>query len=123
MTAADLLATEGGHHFQHGWHIGWAWSAGVDAVYIDLLSEHRMTSMDARRVFPDGSVEPLDTPHEMRRVGDTREEDERLEREYIEHNRYAYASLRDRGLLPEFGENVGSQDLNEYLRSGNEDRH
>lgn len=122
LTPGDLLATENGHHFHRGWHIGWAWNPGDAAVYLDFLSEHRMTSMDACRVFPDGSVESLDTPYEMRRVGDTPEEDERLEREYVEHNRRAYASLRDRGLLPEVGENLGSQDINEYLRSGNDDR-
>lgn len=121
LTPADLLATENGHHYHHGWHIGWTWSAGGDGVYLDFLSEHRMTSMHARRVFPDGSVERLDTPDEMRRVGDTPEEDERLQREYFEHNRRAYASLRERGLLPEFGANTVSQDINEYLRSGNAD--
>ncbi|MGO1945029.1 MAG: hypothetical protein ACTH1Z_11595 [Ancrocorticia sp.] len=118
LTVEDLLAVENGHHFHRGWHIGWAWSTDAESEYVDILSEHRMPGMYAIRVFPDGSHEDLDTPGMYRVVGNTPDEDERLDREFLESNTRAYASLRDRGLLPAFGENIGSQDMNEYLRSG-----
>ncbi len=120
LTTVDLLAVETGHHFYRGWHIGWVWGTDGDSVCLDFLSEHRMTSMSARRVFPDGTERNLETPREFCRVGDTSEEQERLEREYFEHNRRAYAALRDRGLLPQLGANIGSQEISEYLRSSPE---
>ena len=121
LTAEDLISVENGHHFHHGWHIGWAWSTDADGRRcLDILSEHRMTSMSAQRIFSDGSAEDLGVPREFRRAGDTPEEDERLEREYFEHNRQAYAALRMSDLLPPLGASLGSQDINEYLRSGME---
>lgn len=121
LTASDLISVENGHHFHRGWHIGWVWNTDADGRRcLDILSEHRMTNMSARRFFSDGSSEYLQVPWEFRRVGDTPEEDERLKREYFEHNQQAYAVLRKSGLLPPLGANLGSQDINEYLRSGME---
>ena len=119
ITVRELLAQANGHHFFQGWHIGWVWGVGEDGrTFLDLLSEHRMAGMGAARYFADGTSEPRDTPQEFRLVGKTPEEDAELERAYFDHNRAAHASLRERGLLPPHGANLGSQEINEFLRSG-----
>jgi hypothetical protein len=119
LPEADLLGVDNGHHFHHGWHIGWVW--GTDAergTFLDVLSEHRHPGMSAARFFADGSIEHIDLPTTMRLVGKTPAEDARLEREFIEHNRRSYEDLRQRGLLPPRGANLTSQEINEYLTSG-----
>ena len=118
VSREQLLAEDGGHAFGHGWHVGWAW--GRDAargIYLDHLWEHRMAGMSAARWWQDGERESITTPAEMRLVSPDPEEDARRERDYVEHNRRAYAELRERGLLPPAGRNLGSQDVNEYLRT------
>lgn len=120
LTVQDLLAEENGHHFYKGWHVAWKWGADDEAQHIDILFEHRMAGMGAKRVFSNGSEEHIETPSTMRRVGETPEEDERLELEYLEYNRRTYAALREAGLLPPLGENLMSQEINEYLTSGGE---
>lgn len=122
LTTADLVAVANGHHFHRGWHIGWTWSNDPENEYIDILSEHRLTDMTARRIFPDGAERYLETPHGFRLAGGTPEEDRRLERECLDHNSHAYAALRESGLLPAFGTNLGSQDMNEFLSNGDESR-
>lgn len=59
--------------------------------------------------------EPIATPASMRVVSPDPAEDAELERQFFEKNRAAHADLRDRGLLPPEGQNVRSQDINEYL--------
>lgn len=116
LDAAQVAARQRGHSFHRGMHIGWAW--GEDErrrPYLDFLSEHRHPGMQALRYFPDGRTEPIATPASMRRVSPDPAEDAELERQFLEKNRAAYADLRDRGLLPPEGQNIGSQDINEYL--------
>ncbi|WP_125106689.1 hypothetical protein [Gulosibacter massiliensis] len=119
LSVSDLIAVENGHHFHRGWHIGWMWGSDeVDGCHLDFLSEHRMAGISVARVAPNGSRTWIAAPKEMRRLGATPEEDDRLESEYLEHNRRAYADLRRRGLLPPFGANIGSQVINEVLQTG-----
>lgn len=119
ITVSEILSRENGHHFFQGWHIGWAWGVREDGrPFLDFLSEHRMAGLSAERYFADGTSDPVETPSEFRLVGDTPDEDARLEQEYFERNRAAYANLRERGLLPPSGANLGSQNVNEFLRSG-----
>jgi hypothetical protein len=119
VTVADVIAQDMGHAFHHGMHLGWAWGQDdTGAVYLDFLSEHRMTDMAALRFFADGSFERIETPWTFRRIADDPEEDKELKRQYAERNARIYADLRARGLLPPLGENLGSQDMNEILRSG-----
>lgn len=116
---ADVAGQERGHSFQRGMHIGWAWGEDEHGrLYLDFLSEHRHPGMHAERYFTDGRTEPIATPASMRAVSADPAEDAEIEREFLESNRAAYADLRDRGLLPPEGENVGSQDINEYLLKG-----
>lgn len=122
VSSERLLAEMGGHAFGGGVHIGWAW--GVDpsrGTYLDFLWEHRMAGITASRFWQDGAREGIPTPAEFRIVWPDPEEDARSEREYIERNRRAYDDLRERGLLPALGQNVGSQDINEYLRTRESD--
>ena len=119
VDAADVAGQERGHSFHQGMHIGWAWGEDERGrPYLDFLSEHRHPGMQAERYFTDGRTEPIATPASMRAVSPDPAEDAEIEREFFESNRAAYADLRDRGLLPPEGENVGSQDINEYLLQG-----
>ena len=119
VNAADVAGQERGHSFHRGMHIGWAW--GVDErgrSYLDFLSEHRHPGMQAARYFTDGGAEPIATPASARIVSPDPAEDAQLERDFVASNRAAYAELRARGLLPPQGENIFSQDINEYLLTG-----
>lgn len=118
-----LLAEAGGHAFSGGVHIGWAWGLDVSGgVYLDFLWEHRMAGISADRFWQNEERERIPAPAEFRRSSPDPDEDAQLEREYVEYNQRSYADLRERGLLPPAGHNVGSQDINEYLRTrGNDD--
>lgn len=119
VDAADVADQERGHSFHQGMHIGWAWGEDERSrTYLDFLSKHRHPGMQAQRYFADGRTEPIAVPASMRAVSSDPAEDAEIEREFFESNRAAYADLRDRGLLPPGGENVGSQDINEYLLKG-----
>ncbi len=119
MGAADVAGQERGHGFHHGMHISWAW--GDDdrgQPYLDFLSEHPHPGMHAARYFTDGRTEPIAIPASARVVSPDPVEDAEIERAFFESNRAAYEDLRDRGLLPPEGQNIGSQDINEYLLKG-----
>jgi uracil-DNA glycosylase len=119
VDAADVAGQERGHSFHQGMHIGWAWGEDERGrLYLDFLSEHRHPGMHAERFYSDGSTEPIRTPASMRAVSPDPAEDAELERKFFEDNQAAYADLRIRGLLPPEGENIGSQEINEYLLKG-----
>jgi hypothetical protein len=59
----------------------------------------------------------------MRAASPDPAEDAEIQRDFFESNSAAYADLRDRGLLPPKGENLGSQDINEYLLKGDSPTH
>ncbi len=119
VNSVDVAGGERGHSFHRGMHIGWAWCEDERGEpYLEFLSEHRHPGMQANRYFTDGRTERISTPASMRAVSADPAEDGELERQFFEGNRVAYADLRDRGLLPPESENVGSQDINEYLLTG-----
>ena len=99
-------------------HIGWAWGEADGNWYLDFLAEHRMMGMLATRLFADGSLENLGTPRTFLPVTGDPEKDKLAEIKFYKHNRQTYKFLRDRGLLPPIGQNIGSQDMNEVLVSG-----
>lgn len=114
----DLVEQPNGHSFHRGMHIGWVWGEDEHGSFLEFLSEHRMSDMQAERFRLDGSREPIETPASMRMVSPDPDEDAAQERQFAARNRAAYADLRRRGLLPPFGENVPSQDVNAFLRTG-----
>lgn len=119
VTADVLVAVDNGHSFHRGMHIAWTW--GTDergGVFLDFLSEHRHPGMSAARFFPNGRTESLPTPASMHQVTGDAEKDAEIEKRFFERNRAAYAWLRARGLLPPEGQNLGSQDINEFLLKG-----
>ncbi len=119
VDAADVAGQQRGHSFHRGMHIGWAWGDdGRGRAYLLFLSEHRLTSMRAVRYFTDGRTEVIPTPGSSRLASSDPAEDARMEREFNERNRAAYAELRGLGLLPPEGDNVFSQEINEYLLAG-----
>jgi uracil-DNA glycosylase len=119
VSASDVAGQERGHSFHRGMHIGWAWGEDENGrSYLDFLSEHPHPGMQAGRYFTDGRTEPIATPASMRAVSSDPAEDAEMEREFFKSNRTAYMDLRDRGLLPSEGENIGSQEINEHLLKG-----
>lgn len=119
MTEAEMAAEDNGHAFRHGMHLGWVWGRDeTGRVYLDFLSEHRMSGMGAERYFADGTSEAIEVPREGYRVTGDPGKDAESEQRYIEQNQRVYAELRERGLLPPAGANLPSQDINEFLRSG-----
>jgi hypothetical protein len=123
VNAADVAGQERGHSFHRGMHVGWAWGEDERGrPYLDFLFEHRHPGMQAQRYFTDGGIELIATPASMRVVSPDPAEDAELERQFFETNRAAYADLRDRGLLPPEGHNVGSQEINEHLLRGGSPR-
>lgn len=119
INAADVVAQGNGHSFHRGMHVGWTWGTDDQGrEYLDFLSEHRHPGIYAERYFADGTTEPIDVPHSGHIVTGNPTEDTEIERKFYERNRRVYASLRERGLLPEEGTNLASQDINEYLLKG-----
>lgn len=119
VDAAAVASHERGHSFHRGMHIGWAWGQDERGrPYLDFLSEHRHPGMHAERYLTDGTTEPIRTPGSMRATSPDPAEDAELQRRFVEANRTAYADLRERGLLPPSGENLMSQEINEYLTGG-----
>ena len=101
----------------HAHRVAWG-DNGRGRAYLLFLSEHRLTSMRAVRYYTDGRTEVIPTPGSSRLVSSDPAEDARMEREFYERNRAAYAELRGLGLLPPEGDNVFSQEINEYLLAG-----
>jgi len=121
ISTADILRQHNGHSFHRGMHVGWAWGTDESGrTYLDFLSEHRHPGMYARRYFTDGTTEPIGVPHSSHLVTGDPVQDAEIEREFFERNRRAYVALRERGLLPDEGANLVSQDVSEYLLKGGE---
>ncbi|QDQ98158.1 hypothetical protein [Tomitella fengzijianii] len=119
VTASEVAAQENGHSFHRALHIGWAW--GVDESgreYLDLLWEHRHPGTHADRYFADGTTEGIAVPFRGYPMAEDPAENAERERWYLAENRRIYADLRGRGLLPDAGANVPSQDINEFLQTG-----
>jgi hypothetical protein len=116
----ELIGVDNGHHFHRGMHLGWRWGEDQRGVYLDFLNEHRMGGIHAERIHANGTVEQIATPAESYFVTGNPLDDAERERKFHEHNQAAYADLRRRGLLPPPGQNLGSQDINEFLLSGGE---
>lgn len=119
IESSDVAAQERGHSFHRGMHIGWSWGADPRGqIYLDFLSEHRHPGMSASRFFADGTIEPIETPGSMRMASEDPDEDAELERRFIDRNRRLYNDLRHRGLLPDVGDNLFSQDVTEHFTTG-----
>jgi hypothetical protein len=120
LPAASVASRTAGHIFERGWHIGYLWGHKGDDEYLEVLAQHRMTNDRHFRVFASGRVEDLPTADGfcLHQPDATTAERSQAERESVERNRRVYADLRERGLLPPAGKNLGAHDINEYLRSG-----
>lgn len=118
LTRDRVLASAIDHVFGHGWHIGWVWGSERTRGFLDVISEHRMTSAWVTRFWLDGEEESLPAPGSMRMSSDDPDEDARLEREFVERQRTVVDDLRRRGLLLPLGESLPALDINEVLRTG-----
>jgi len=109
-----------GHIFKAGWHIGFVWGDAEGEEYLELLSQHRMTSDQHVRLFASGRLEELPAQDSlmMTPAGADEAEVARLTREHFAHNQGISDQLRERGLLPPAGANLPLLEANDYLRSG-----
>jgi hypothetical protein len=112
---------EAGHIFQQGWHIGYIWGEENGEEYFEYLAQHRMMAgADHSRVWASGREEGLeiaDGPILLPR-GATDAEIAQIEHEHAARSRAISAELREKGLLPPVGENLGALEINEFLHSG-----
>jgi hypothetical protein len=111
---------ENGHIFEQGWHIGYVWGEENGEEYLEVLSQHRMTDDSRVRLWASGRDERLPVPGGpvLLPPEATDADIERVMAESAERNRALYRELRDRGLLPPEGGNLGAMEINEFLASG-----
>jgi hypothetical protein len=112
---------EPGHIFHHGWHIGYVWGEEDGEEYFEYLAQHRMMAgADHMRVWASGREEGLEIADGFIVLprGTSKAEIARLEHEHAARSRVISAELREKGLLPPVGENLGALDINEFLHSG-----
>jgi hypothetical protein len=112
---------EAGHIFQRGWHVGYIWGEEDGEEYFEYLAQHRMMAGDDHiRVWASGREEGFESaggPIVLPR-GASKAEITKLEHEHADRSRAISAQLREKGLLPPAGENLGAVDINEFLHSG-----
>ena len=115
-----LERREGGHIYERGWHIGYQWGERNGEEYLDVISQHRMTSDSVERIWASGCVEALEAVSTMLFVppGATPEEERELKSQFYERNARIAADLRERGLLPPEGGNLPAHEINEHLAKG-----
>lgn len=61
VTPEVVAVVNNGHSFHRGMHVGWAWAEVCQGWFLDFLSEHRMTGMNAERFHTDGTSEHLES--------------------------------------------------------------
>src|SRR4051794_3529250 len=66
---------------------------------LEVLENSRMSGESYFRVWEDGTVEPLEPAPRISYGYASAEEQPEAERAYFEHNRVAYARLRERGFM------------------------
>ena len=111
---------EGGHIFEKGWHIGYVWGDEDGEEYLELLVQH-MAMDDAHvRWWASGREEQMPAPSEWIMIPPdvTAGEMQKLESGSAESNQQVYQELRERGLLPPEGDNLGLMEVNEFVNSG-----
>src|SRR6266516_1653661 len=120
LPVGSAARREGGHIFEKGWHIGYIWGEEDGEEYLEGLAQHRMTDDSRVRMWASGCEDFLPAPSGMivipREATET--EIKQLEGDSAERNRTLYGELRDRGLLPPEGGNLGAMEINEFLTSG-----
>jgi serine/threonine protein phosphatase PrpC len=117
LPAADVAERRPGHIFRAGWHIGYVWGDDENGIYLEYLSQHRMTSDSRRRIYESGHVEQIELPSTLVPYPDDPAERARINQESAREHREANTELRDLGLLPPAGTNQPAIEINEYLRS------
>ena len=93
----DLRQRRAGFLNQHGWLIQYRFGSDDSGEFLDYYAAHRMTDDSHVRVYEDGRVVALPALIGMRVMGATPREEERLEREYVAHNRAVAQALFDKG--------------------------
>ena len=93
----DLRQRRAGFLAEAGWLIQYCFGSDDSGEYLDFYAAHRMTDDSHTRVYEDGRVVALPALIGMRVMGATPQEEERLEREYVAHNRAVAQALFDKG--------------------------
>ena len=93
----DLRQRRAGFLAEAGWLIQYCFGSDDSGEFLDYYAAHRMTDDSHVRVYEDGRVVALPALIGMRAMGATPQEEERLEREYVAHNREVAQALVDKG--------------------------
>lgn len=86
-----------------GGPFGWLLDARVDRIQgriaLEICEDSRMAGVSHYRIWDDGSVERLTSVHDgmVFPPGCSRDDEERIRREYAVHNRAVYEHLSERG--------------------------
>jgi hypothetical protein len=120
LPTGSAARRDSGHIFEQGWHIGYVWGEKDGEEYLEVLAQHRMTNDTRVRMWASGREDSLPAPGGMiiLQPGATDTEIEQLTAESADYNRALYQDLRERGLLPPEGRNLGAMEINELLISG-----
>ena len=120
LPSEGVTARAPGRILDHGWHIAWVWGEQDGEEYLELFSQHRMTSDDHVRVWASGRVEELPAPSssQVYSAGATQAEIAAGRDALFERNRRICAEQRETGLLPEPGNNFVAHDIQEGLSTG-----
>jgi hypothetical protein len=78
---------------KNGWTINFQFGTEEGIDYLEYFASHRMTNDTLNRIFADGRKEILGYCQEFYEA-----DNERAEREYLEHNRKFYEEVKRRGL-------------------------
>jgi hypothetical protein len=118
VEAADVAGQERGQGFHQGMHIGWAWGQDERGrPYLDFLSEHRHPGMRAERYFITAERHRSQLPPLCEQCRRIPAKTPRSSGSFSRAIELLRGSAGPRP-LPAEGENVGSQDIHEYLLKG-----
>ena len=109
----SVEAREGGLIVSGGWSIFYKFGFEGDAEYMDYYSSHRMTNDSHARLYADGRSRGLPTYRSGRPVGNTPEEDERIERDFYAYNRVVGELLAEKGFTSSIAH--ASHNVNSWL--------
>ena len=97
--AQDLLARRRGRIIQKGWIIWYLFGRNERGEYMDIWIGHRMSNDSHRRIYFDGTSEPLPSPQPFYLISKDPEKTARNRAEFFARNREVSALRKEKGFL------------------------
>lgn len=97
LSPSDLAPGRTGFISSQGWAIWFLLGADEGGRFLDYYAAHRMTNDRHVRIRPNGALESLPAISTMRFLSADPEENARLGRDFVRHNRQVNALLREKG--------------------------